>query len=255
MKKILLFLFFIAQINFIFSQTEKAKIALLIDDVGNNIEVLELFFQTKLKLNFAVIPFLANSAKSLALIQKSKNIAILHMPMESFGNEELNSKTKGLLRTQMSELEIKVNFEKALNSQGNTPKGFNNHMGSKFTSNTEKMSVLLKYAHKKNMYFIDSNTYTKIDENGVVLNAESGNAYLIAKNLGMKTIYNSLFIDNSNQVENIEKALFLAAELAKMKGSILIIGHCKENTAKALKNVKNQLINQQVEFVFLTELF
>jgi len=254
MVKILSFMLLLFQTLSLFSQSEKPKIAILIDDVGNSLQVLEPFLASSIKLNFAVLPFLAQTQKCSELIQTSGSVFILHMPMESKGYEEINKRTKGLLFETMSDDELKLNLEKAINSVGSNVQGFNNHMGSKFTSNQQKMRELLTHAKQKKLFFIDSNTYTKTPENGMVENPSQASSYKIAQELEMKTFYNSLFIDNSNEIKDIEKALLSSVSLAKEKGKILIIGHCRENTIKAIQNVKKQMLEQGIEFVYLTEL-
>lgn len=241
--------------SFLFSQNEqKVKIAVLIDDVGMKTDALDLFFEFGEKLNFAVLPFLPKSKECYEIILKSQNKAILHMPMQSMAHPEMNAKTVGMISIEMTNSLIENKLNEALGQFPNV-EGFNNHMGSKFTSNSLKMNVVLQFGKARNLFFIDSNTYTKPSKNGKVENPETALAYNLAKNLGLKTFYNSFFIDNENEIPYIENALLEAARQALITGNLLIIGHYRQNTAQALCNMKQKMLQMGIEFVFITELF
>ncbi len=237
-----------------FSQNSKAKIAILIDDVGARTSTLTTFFQFNEKITFAVLPFLAKSKECNKIIQNSDYKSILHMPMESKNNKTLNERTKGMIKTGMSKQQIDLLLDSAIVNIGEKVDGFNNHIGSKFTSNAQSMFYLLSLAKQKELFFIDSNTYNRIGEDGVISNPEMAFSYKYARGLGIKTSFNSLFIDNLNTLENVEKVLLSAIDLAKEKGELIIIGHYRKNTANALNNVKNKMLAAGIEFVFVDEL-
>ena len=237
-----------------FSQNEKAKIAILIDDVGARTTTLSSFFQFEEKITFAVLPFLSKSKECNQIILNSGYLSILHMPMESKNNKTLNERTKGIITTEMNRQQIDLLLDSAIMNLGGGVGGFNNHTGSKFTSNAEAMFNLLSLAKQKDLFFIDSNTYNKIGINGVISNAKDAFAYKYAKKIGVKTQFSSLFIDNSNELKNIEKVLLSAINLAKKEGEVIIIGHYRKNTALALNNVKKRMLDSGIEFVFVNEL-
>ena len=251
--KLIFIVIFTLYFSAIFSQNT-SKIAILIDDVGNDTKLLNLFFEFDEKISFAVLPFLPKSKESFQLIQEKGYCSILHMPMESLNNPRLNERTKGLIRTDMSKSEIENYLNNAIKNLGGTIVGFNNHMGSKFTSNPQKMYVLLSLTKQKELFYIDSNTYSKISTDGVVPNPKHAASLLLAKAMGVKSSYNSLFIDISNRVSDIENVLLSAIELSKTQNEILLIGHFKKNTAIALNNTKAKMLNAGIEFIFVTEL-
>ncbi|WP_307903848.1 divergent polysaccharide deacetylase family protein [Haliovirga abyssi] len=216
------------------------KLAILIDDVGENLSTAYKFSNIKEKLNFATIPFLRDSKKATSYLRKNGYNVILHMPMESLGSEYLNKRTKDLIRTTMTKKEIINRFEKGLENIGGA-KGFNNHMGSKFTSNKEKMEELLEYVKEKNMYYIDSRTTSK------------SVGYKTAKELNIKTYYCSIFLDNEKNVEYIEKRIKLAVEKTKKYGKLVAIGHYNKITEEALENMIPYIKENGIKLVFLNE--
>lgn len=216
------------------------KLAILIDDVGENVSIAKKFFNIKEKLNFAVIPFLRDSKKAADYLREKGYNVILHMPMESLGNEYLNRKTKDLIRTNMTQKEIINRFEKGLENIGGA-NGFNNHMGSKFTSNKKKMEELLKYVKEKNMYYIDSRTTSK------------SVGYSTAKKLNIKTYYSSIFLDNKKEVNYIEGRIKLAVKETKKHGKLVAIGHYNKITEEALENMIPYIKANGIKLVFLNE--
>lgn len=233
---------------------QNPKIAILIDDVGARTSTLHEFFAVQEKITFAVLPFLAKSKECNDLIIKNKYKSILHLPLESKGNSVLNEKTPGMIKTSMTKAKMQQLFEIAIENIGGNVAGFNNHTGSQFTSDSWAMFNILNFAKAKKMYFIDSNTYNRIGYNGVISNPHKAYSYRYAKGLGLKTYYNSLFIDNLKESETIEKVLLSAVPLAKAKGKLLIIGHYRSVTAQALLSVKEKMKSQGIKFVFVEEI-
>lgn len=254
MRLFLISIVFVASLTSSFSQNNKAKIAILIDDVGARTTSLSTFFQFDEKITFAVLPFLAKSKECNQIIQNSAYKSILHMPMESKNNQRLNERTKGMIKVGMSKEEIEKLVNSAIENIGGGVLGLNNHIGSKFTSNAQSMYYLLSLAKRKNLFFIDSNTYSKIGEDGIVAEPELAFSYRYAKGLGVKANYNSLFIDHVDALENVENILLSAIDIAKKRGQLLIIGHYRKNTADALNNVKERMLAAGIEFVFVDEL-
>jgi hypothetical protein len=216
------------------------KLAILIDDVGMNTKTATLFNELGIRLNFAILPFLPRSLEAGNILREAGHTTILHMPMEG-SNDTLNDRTEGLIFEKDNPKEIFDAFDKALEDVGPVI-GFNNHMGSRFTSNEEKMEIILEYAKKKGLYYVDSNTSIK------------NKGYKVAKELGIPTTQCNLFLDNSKKVEDIEKQIAKALEIAKKKGSALVIGHYHTNMAEALKNSKELIEESKVKLVHIEEI-
>jgi polysaccharide deacetylase 2 family uncharacterized protein YibQ len=215
------------------------KLAILIDDVGMNTSIAQEFLKTGMEISFAVLPFLPKSKESNELLRKNGYMTILHMPMAG-SNERLNTKTPGLISTDMKKEVIYDMFDAAIENVGKV-EGFNNHMGSIFTSDEAKMSELLRYASDKRLFYVDSKT--SINNMG----------YGIAKKYGIKTYYCSNFLDNDKDVEKIKDEIRFSVKLAKNKGKALVIGHYHNNMAKALLEMRDYLSREGIKLVSVKE--
>lgn len=215
------------------------KLAILIDDVGMNTKTTTYFKKIDRPLSFATIPYLPKTSKATKILRDAGYEVILHMPMEG-SNEILNKRTKGLIKPSMSKKEIYDKFDSAIENIG-IVNGFNNHMGSRFTADSEKMRLLLSYAKKKDMFYIDSNTNSKKE------------GYKIAKEMDIPTYYTSYFIDNSHKKEEIIKAIKVSVKLAKEREKVLVIGHYRKETAEAIYEMLDYIDSEGVELVPVRE--
>ncbi|WP_319202876.1 divergent polysaccharide deacetylase family protein [uncultured Ilyobacter sp.] len=215
------------------------KLSILIDDVGMNTQTADIFGKIKKPVSFATIPFLPRSSEATEKLEEYGFQVILHMPMAG-SNDSLNSRTEGILMPEMTKEEVYKRFDKAIDDLGEL-KGFNNHMGSRFTEHAFQMKTLLKYAKDKGMFYIDSKTTSKTK------------GYSTAKKLGVPTYYCSKFLDNSKDVESIKKEIKSAVKMAKDSGKILAIGHYHKNMAVALKSMLEYIENENVELVYVSE--
>lgn len=216
------------------------KLAILIDDVGMNLDVAKDFIDLNVDISFAVLPYLPKSLEATKLLKDNKKSVILHMPMEG-SSDRLNKRTEGMLYEDYSYQMIMDKLDLAFDEVG-ALEGFNNHMGSVFTKNKDKMELLLSYAKNKQLYFIDSNT------------SPSSKGYEIAKEIGMPTAKCSHFLDNDKDVEAIEKEIKYAVSLAITKGKVLTIGHYHKNMAIAIENSKQFIEESGVKLVFVEEI-
>ena len=79
-------------------------------------------------------------------------------------------------------------------------KGINNHMGSKFTEDKERMQAVMEVLREEGLFFLDSKTTAKS------VGKET------AQEQGVSYASRNVFIDNENKVEYIQKQLGIAEE-------------------------------------------
>lgn len=216
------------------------KLAILIDDVGMNTSVARKFVDLDMTLTYAVLPYLPKSKEAGDILREAGYLTILHMPMEG-SNPNLNKKTDGLIYDYFDEKRIQKEFDAAYENVGEV-KGFNNHMGSVFTSDEEKMEMLLRHTGKKGLFYVDSNTSRRT------------RGYYVAKQMGIPTVKCSHFIDNSKKVEDIEKEIEKSVQLAKDHKKVVVIGHYHNNLVEALKNKKEYIEANGVKLVNVGQL-
>ena len=212
----------------------KPKLAIIIDDVA-------YAHQTRLikKIPFKVSPsFFPPTKRHPDTIKLSKNFtfAMIHLPTEalSFGRPEPETLKVGDSTEDMRKRikQIKKWFPSI--------KYYNNHTGSKFTSDYIAMDRLIKVMKEEKVIFVDSRT------------TASTKAPEIFKKHGLKLYSRDIFIDNSIEKKLIKKQLKKAVAIAKKRGYAVAIGHPHENTLKVLINAKHML--KDVELVYLKDL-
>ncbi|MBT4116638.1 MAG: divergent polysaccharide deacetylase family protein [Rhodospirillaceae bacterium] len=100
--------------------------------------------------------------------------------------------------------------------------GVNNHMGSKFTSDAESMTLILTEIKRRNLLFLDSRTSPKTV------------AGKIARSLGIRTAARDIFLDNEPELEAVQRNLARTEAIARRTGAAIAIGHPKDATLDAL---------------------
>lgn len=218
----------------------KGSLAILIDDAGASLELARAFGELNMNLNFAVLPYLARSREVNEYLSSKGYTVILHLPMEG-SDVAVNERTKGLLNTSLSKAQMKEIFDSALENVGEV-QGFNNHMGSVFTSSREAMETVLAYAKERNLFFVDSRTIA------------SSQGFKVAKEMNIPTAQCVHFLDNSKNTSDIERELLRAARIAQNRGRALVIGHFHKNMVEALRNTKEALENSGISLVFVDEI-
>lgn len=196
------------------------KVAIIFDDVGENISQVKDILKLKIPVTISILPFLNYSKKS-ALLAKEHNIEImLHLPMEPYRSEV----TPGIhtITTEMANSEIKKWTQKSVNHIPYV-KGVNNHMGSKATENKRVMKKILQVLKSKNLYFIDSRTSSK------------SVAYKTSKRMDIPTDINRCYLDNENKKDYIKKRLDLLIRKVLKRGDAIAIGHSRKKTIEMIK--------------------
>jgi len=239
-KKIVLIFFYICFVNLVYADSI-LKLAIIIDDVTSIEDVIK-FTQLKVPLNFAILPHQDHSKEANEYLKNLGYVTLLHIPMEG-GNENLNSRTEGILKKNMSKEEIESTFKKAILSIGET-KGCNNHMGSTYTKFKRDMNIFLDLVKNENMFYIDSHT------TGLTI------AYEMAKMKDIKTNRNRHFIDNEKNIEYSLQKLRESVEILKNRpdNSIIVIGHAAETTATAIELFIKELNKNEIELVFVDKI-
>ena len=218
--------------------TAKGKLALVIDDFGYNQESINIYQQIDRPLTFAILPNQTFSKKAVVQAANNQREFILHLPMEAGAEAAVEPKT---INVDMSAGEINALVTELLNT---IPEiiGVNNHQGSKATADERVMKDVLKVLKERNLFFIDSKT------------SGASVAYKMALKMNVPTAENSVFIDNSSDINYIKKQLRLAAKMGLENGSVIAIGHARINTGKAIKEVIPELEAMGIQLVYASEL-
>lgn len=219
-------------------RTALPMLAIVIDDIGNSKELGE----EALKLRGVTLAVIPELKYSLYFAEKGKSMGkeiLVHIPMQPQNADKYSSDSE-LLKTDMSRDDILKLTEKFLNAVPYAA-GANNHMGSKFTEDEEKMRVFLEVLKQKRLFFLDSRTSAE---------SKAGKA---ADGLGIRNFKRDVFLDNVISEDKISEQLDKAVSEAYKNGFAVAIGHPHKETIAVLKRRLGD-ITKKVEIVSLSGL-
>jgi len=211
-------------------------IAIIIDDVGWDTRLVQEIRNVKAPITLSVLPATPYGGKILDADNSGSCEYLLHVPLEPLPSK--TSLDKIVLKTSMSDEEILSILRREIAPYRSHIKGVNNHMGSRFTADREKMKVFLGEIGKEHLFFIDSETTP----------TSCGRA--LSGEMGIPSARRDIFLDNSADPAAIREQLYKAVALARNRGEIVIaIGHARKNTVAVLKEEIPLLEKQGIRFV------
>lgn len=211
------------------------KLVIIIDDVASYEHINEIK-----KINLKLTPSIMPPSKDFPntpKIAKNLEFYMIHLPLEALNYNSNSIKT---LKISDSYDEISKEIYKIRQNFPNA-KFINNHTGSKFTSNLNAVKRLSDAMDKYGFILVDSKTITdsKIKE--------------VLKSKHQKYIFRDVFLDNTQNPNDIKNELKKAVQIAKERGFAIAIAHPKKQTLKVLKNSGEIL--KGVEVVYLRDIY
>ncbi|MDM5187619.1 divergent polysaccharide deacetylase family protein [Bacillus sp. DX4.1] len=218
------------------------KIAIVIDDFGNNMKGTDKMLSLPIPLTVAVMPFLPSTKQDAIAAHQKGHEVIIHMPMEPIkGKKEwLGPKA---ITTDLSDDEIRNRIEQAIQEVPHAI-GMNNHMGSKVTADERIVRIILSVCKKHGLFYLDSKTNPK----SVVPK--------IGKELGIPIVENQLFFDDVYTSSHITKQAQLLLQKIKKTPVVVAIGHVGppgEITSRVIESHVPK-IREHADFIFLSDL-
>lgn len=204
----------------IITTTQKPKIVIVIDDMGIAHQRTKDILEIKAPITVSFLTYSKKLSTYFKIAKENGHEIMAHIPMEA---KKQTNVAPDCLLVSMSDKEIKKNLEKMLD-KFDTITAINNHTGSLFTENSDKMSVILKVLKKRNLMFLDSKT------------SQKSIAKEKAEKYGVPYLSRNVFLDNENDFEYILKQLKQTEKIAKKKGYAIAIAHPKSQTILALKH-------------------
>jgi polysaccharide deacetylase 2 family uncharacterized protein YibQ len=216
----------------------RPKIALVIDDLGEERRIARELLELDFPLTFSILPF-TPYAKTIAREAhlKGKEV-IVHVPMEPHGYPKVRP-GEGALLEEMNEESLRQQLVKDIEAVPYI-KGASNHMGSRLMEDPEKVKVILSELKQRRLFFLDSRTTPQT----VGMN--------VAQNLGLKGVERSLFIDHSLDEEDIKQKIEKLISLSLSNGKAIGIGHPHPSTLKSLKEMIPKIKEKGIELVPLS---
>jgi polysaccharide deacetylase 2 family uncharacterized protein YibQ len=217
----------------------EAKLAVIIDDMGNDKESAQSVFALHVPLTISVLPYHEFSTLTADEAYKHGIGVMLHMPMMP---EPTSAKQEDIeLRPGMTSAQVREMVSAMLAAVPHVT-GVNNHEGSLATSNTALMEELMPVLKERRLFFIDSRT------------AVTTVAYDTAKRDGVKAAWRKVFLDDTPTKAAVLAQLAVAEKDARKDGWAIAIGHPHPETITALAEALPELHKQGIRLVFASDL-
>ncbi len=218
------------------------RVALIMDDMGNSLEVLNDLLGLGESLTIAILPFSTFARETAEIAHANGLEVLLHLPLESQNNHNSSYSMEGLILADMAEPEIRRIL--AADLEGIPfAQGVNNHMGSRFTATAPVMKTVLGFLKERNLFFVDSRT-----------TAQSV-AYAEAVRMGVPAAARDVFLDADEDRAMIRSRLVELFRTAQNRGKAVGIGHPFPETIKVLKEDFGLLGEYNLEAVPVSRLF
>ena len=216
----------------------RPRLAIVIDDLGNDRAQAEALFRLSYPLTLSVLPHLSSSGEIAEEAHRRGYQVLLHLPMASAGGEKDEPIE---LHPGMDSSAVGETFAAMLETVPYAA-GVNNHEGSRSTSDTKLMSELMPLLRDRKLFFVDSRTTAATV-------AESA-----AHSAGVPATSRNVFLDDEQSAAAIRKQFELAVRDARERGSALAIGHPHPETLQVLSEMlpKTELLG--VNLVFASDL-
>jgi hypothetical protein len=188
-----------------------ARIAIVIDDLGNDREALERIARWPYAVAGAVLPGLPGSVDSARRLAGSGKEVLLHLPMEPDGYPEVRPGPGVILRSDTDERITQILTDDLASVPGAV--GVNNHMGSAATADARVMRAIVRVLAQRGLFLLDSRT------------TEATVARRVADEASVPAVSRRVFLDAVTTDRAIERAYRELLARARQDGSALAIGH------------------------------
>ncbi|WP_417830010.1 divergent polysaccharide deacetylase family protein [Thalassospira sp.] len=198
----------------------KPVIAIVIDDAGLDQSRTARTVDLPGPITISYLPYARDLQAQVNAARKAGHEVMLHMPMEP-SSSSIDPGPHALLasydrQTILNEMNWMLNqFEGYV--------GVNNHMGSKFTADPERMQIVMEVMKARGLMFLDSRTSAK------------SVAYSTAGRFGVPALTRDIFIDDADDAAKIADMLTRIENVARKQGAAIAIGHPRDLTIQALR--------------------
>jgi len=211
------------------------RAAIVIDDMGRDLEAAHKLLALDYPLTFSVLPYLAYTQKTAQEVHRNGREVMLHLPMEPEPSAH-TSPGEGAIFVGMNAAEVRRVVQNDLASVPYVA-GVNNHMGSRATRDAALMADVMKILADHRLYFIDSRT------------TAASTALDAARRQHLPAFYRAVFLDNTETVPYTLEQLQKFRHTVEQEGVALAIGHPHATTIAALAKFLPELERADIELV------
>jgi len=216
------------------------KIAIIVDDIGYDRSAVDALLKIDIPLTFSILPFCPYSVESARRIHKAGKEILLHIPMEPLDYPDKNP-GRGVLLVRMNEDELRQSLDEVLAAVPHVS-GANNHMGSKFMGDREKLAVVFRTLRGKGLFFVDS------------LTTGNSTGRALAREIGLPFVSRDIFIDNSPDTGKTNGELLKLIRDKGREKKLIVIGHPYPETIAAIKRSVRRFRAEGIEVVPVSQI-
>lgn len=219
------------------------QVAIIVDDLGNNLRGSNELFKIRAPLTVAIMPFLPTSRADAIRAHQVGFEVLLHIPMEPTRGR-LRWLGPGAITTKMSDRQIKDLVAREIDSIPFVV-GVNNHMGSRATADRRVVEDILSVVREKHLFVVDSRTTMRTQ------------FVSIARRMGIPSASRTVFLDNANNLPIIKRQIQLLMDYAKTRHEAIGIGHVGMqglNTCKGIESMLPRMKSARVSIVPVSRL-
>ncbi len=211
------------------------RAAIVIDDMGHDLEAAHKLLALDYPLTFSVLPHLPYTQMTAQEAHRSGHEVMLHLPMEPEPSAHAST-GEGAILVGMNAAEVQTVVQNDLASVPYVV-GVNNHMGSRATRDAALMADVMKILADHRLYFIDSRT------------TAASMALAAARRQHLPAFYRSVFLDDTKTVPYTLGQLREFCHTVEREGVALAIGHPHATTIAALTRFLPELDQADIELV------
>ncbi len=213
----------------------KKMLAVIIDDIGHDQDVLKELLKINQPITFAILPYCRYSVESAERVHRAGREILLHLPMEPHGYPEVKP-GEGALLSSMNLDDLSRELLRDLKAVPYA-RGVNNHMGSKLMEDEGKLRSVFRTFGQKKLFFVDS------------LTTGQSRGREAARSAGIPFAQRDAFLDNNDDPEAVYRELVQAVRGEGNWNKKILIGHPYPATVRALKKISRMLPSDKVELV------
>lgn|GEM_PF-4730651 len=203
--------------------TRNPCLAIVIDDIGRDLDALEALVGIEEQLTFSVLPHGKVTRESVLRLTERKRETWLHLPLEPLDRDQISDEKIVLESTGA----IGAPFEDCL-AQVPTAVGITTHMGSRFTQLVPRLDKLMKLIAKSPRRVLDSRTTAKTK------------VCAVAKKHQIPCLERQVFMDDPNDSGSIDARIKEGAAISRVKGWAILVGHPLPGTIDSLQRYSAQ---------------
>jgi uncharacterized protein len=219
--------------------TLAAQIAIIIDDVGENLSAAQRLIAIPGPLTLSILPHTSHAERIARLGHSAGKEIMLHQPMEAIDGNHLlgpGSLIRGMDRHRTRAV-LQANIASIPHVSG-----INNHMGSLLTRFPQPMRWVMEVLQQQDLFFVDSKT------------SFDSVARLLAMEQRIPNAKRNIFLDHSRDPTIIEQQFNRLLRIARETGSALAIGHPYPETIALLEQRLPRLAREGVARVSVKQL-